>query len=110
MREEGNATLSQTHRAHKQCILSTHNVPKYGEYVSQRALGAYIAATCRPEICVCFLYAAEATEPDEKDACALKKLIAECHSSPDVGLSFVALDRTSLAFSVPLTIQPFHLN
>ncbi len=98
-KEDGTLTLSQSHHAQKLNTIATASVST-DEYVSQRALGAYIAANCRPDLSFGFSFAAQATNPDKKDAQALNKVISECISTADIGLNYVSLDMDTLNFSI----------
>lgn len=70
------------------------------DYVTQRARGAYIASVCRPDLAFGFAYCAQTTNPMNEDIQYLNSLIEKAKATPDKGLTFVSLDRTSLRIIV----------
>jgi hypothetical protein len=70
------------------------------QYIAQRARGAYIASVCQPEASFDLSYAAQVTNPDEKDVKLLNKRIQWQIENSTRGLSFVKLDTKTLRLLV----------
>ena len=64
------------------------------QYIAQRALGAYIAANCQPERSFDFAFAAQSTDPKEKEVKDLNKAL-QWQKTTKRGLSFVKLDMSN---------------
>lgn len=67
-----------------------------GEYVSQRARGAYIASLCRLQCSLLFSRAAQNSHPTTSDGLGLNRAMRRCKEEFQQGLSFVALNRESV--------------
>jgi hypothetical protein len=70
------------------------------QYVSQRALGAYIASMCQPEASFDLSFAAQTTDPQKEDIKALNKRLEWQLENSTRGLRFIKLDITTLKLIV----------
>jgi hypothetical protein len=66
-------------------------IPTRGQYVAQRARGAYVATVCQPEATFNLLTAAQVTEPTSDDIKKLNKLLERQKENSLRGLTFVPL-------------------
>lgn len=87
--------INASHHIKKLEKISVKVVEK-SESVAQRALGAYIAFICRPDVTFAFSFAAQhQQDPNSKHARRLNKAIAKCLKSSQLGLRYVPLDTES---------------
>jgi hypothetical protein len=68
------------------------DVSPYEQYISQRALGAYVASMSQPEAAYDLSYAAQTTTPEKADIAALNKRLQWQLDNTDRGLRFVKID------------------
>jgi hypothetical protein len=66
-------------------------IPTKGQYVAQRARGAYVATVCQPEAAFDLSSAAQVTEPTNDDIRKLNKRLEWQKENPLRGLTFVPL-------------------
>ena len=71
------------------------------QYIAQRARGAYIAANCQSERSFDFAYAAQFTDPKDKEFKDLSKAL-EWQKKSKRGLKFVKLDMPTANLRTPL--------
>ncbi|EED15482.1 conserved hypothetical protein [Talaromyces stipitatus ATCC 10500] len=72
------------------------NVSPKEQYVSQRALGAYIASLTQPEAAFDYAFAAQSTDPQKEDIKLLNRRLQWQIDNPSRGLKFVKLDINSI--------------
>lgn len=79
--------------------IDENNVSK-ADFTTQRARGAYIAATYRPEVSLSFAFASQTTDPTSADAKFLNKQIMKCIESPKEGINYVHLNPDEVRVAV----------
>lgn len=92
-------TIRQSNHINNIGTISIEKAEK-SSFVSQRARGAYIASTCRPDLTFGFAVCSQVVNADKAAAQRLNKYIEIAENSPETGLNFVALDASSLRISV----------
>ena len=70
------------------------------EYISQRALGAYIASHCQPDLSFGFASASQHIDPQGPHVDELNNLIEKCIATKDKTLSFIPLDECTTFLGV----------
>jgi len=70
------------------------------EYISQRARGAYIASTCRPDLSFAFAAAAQHRSPGPPEFKALNNALQTIIDTPEEGIQFVPQDPDTLRLAV----------
>ncbi|KAI1007326.1 hypothetical protein K3495_g907 [Podosphaera aphanis] len=73
-----------------------HQADIKAQYISQRALGAYVATVCQPEASFDLSRAAQITNPSINGAATLNKRLKWQRDNTQTGLKFVELDLKTL--------------
>ncbi|KHJ31356.1 hypothetical protein EV44_g4611 [Erysiphe necator] len=97
--EDGNIMLTQQNHCNKIRLINQNDDIK-SQYISQRALGAYIATVCQPEASFDLSRAAQVINPETNDVSQLNKRLTWQKSNQTRGLKFVPLDYNSLKILV----------
>ena len=87
----------------------TEEPPNRAQFMAQRARGAWVASNCRPEATFDYSFAAQSTEPSEKDVKRLNGRIIWQRENASRGLKFVPLAGDRLRLIV-FTDAPFANN